>query len=59
MYACKACPIYESPHIFQNTTVRAYTEIEGGKARQHKDPQTLNGVGVKGLVGERRRNSLL
>lgn len=26
---------------------------------QHRDPQTLNGVGVKGLVGERRRKSLL
>lgn len=43
---------------FNNIPVQAHTERGKWKA-QHRDPQTLNGVGVKGLVGERRRKSLL
>lgn len=43
-----------STHVYKNT------QRERGKWKaQHRDPQTLNGVGVKGLVGERRRKSLL
>lgn len=28
------------------------------RTAKHRDPQTLNGVGVKGLVGERRKSLL-
>lgn len=38
----------------------ASTHREWGECKgQHRDPRTLNGVGVKGLVGERRRKSLV
>lgn len=43
---------------FQMTHLYKHTQSGKWKA-QHRDPQTLNGVGVKGLVGERRRKSLL
>lgn len=41
-------------HLYMQTRER-----ERGVVTQHSDPQTLNGVGVKGLVGEGRRKSLL
>lgn len=39
--------------------IRASIHGNGRWKAQHRDPRTLNGVGVKGLVGERRRKSLL
>lgn len=41
-----------------STCASTYTTEETWRA-QHSDPQTLNGVGVKGLVGESRSKSLL
>lgn len=44
--------------VYQHICTSIRRKVESGKA-PHRDPQTLNGVGVKGLVGERRRKSLL
>lgn len=60
VYACTACVIIQYMTcivLYQHICTSIHIK-EKWKA-QHRDPQTLNGVGVKGLVGERRRKSLL
>lgn len=59
--ACTVClDVPQTQHGAQwtHSSVHAHAR-DSGAATQHGDPQTLKGVGVKGLVGEGRRKSLL